>query len=212
VANRGAVDTPMLQSALGEVKQAFAHIQEPSWMEWGSLILALPPQNVANDHESQDRVQKEAELLTKLIDGAISQSEYEQQIGESGKDVAGERSDSSAVEFVAPGSADRDGSQAEGQSEGVSLGQESATARPTPRSKRKANDSPIRDTTASASSILIKKKLPMAVMTPTYVAEMRTRTVKSSAKSSAKSGDDVEDYPAPVGRVCGLALHDRPSF
>jgi hypothetical protein len=31
--NRGAVDTPMLQSALGKVKQAFAHIWEPSWME-----------------------------------------------------------------------------------------------------------------------------------------------------------------------------------
>jgi hypothetical protein len=173
VANCGAVDTPMLQSALGEVKQVFAHIQEPSWMEWGSLILASP-QYVANDHESQDQVQKEAELLTKLIDGAISQSEYEQQIGKSGKDVAGERSDSSAVEFVAPVGADRDGSRAEGQSEGVSLGQESATVRPTPQSKRKANDSPIRDTTASASMIHIKKKLPMAVMTPTYVAEMRT--------------------------------------
>jgi hypothetical protein len=212
VANCGAVDTPMLQLALGEVKQVFAHIQEPSWMEWRSLILASPPQYVANDHESQDRVQKEAELLMKLINGAISQSEYEQQIGESGKDVAGERSDSSAVEFVAPVGADRDGSQAEGQSEGVSLGQESATVRPTPRSKRKANDSPICDTTASAGTILIKKKLPMAVMTPTYVAETRTRTAKSSAKSSAKSGDDVEDYLASVGRVCGLALHDRPSF
>jgi hypothetical protein len=132
VANRSAVDTPMLQSALGKVKQVFAHIQEPSWMEWGSLILASPPQYVVNDRESQDRVQKEAELLTKLIDGVISQSEYEQQIGESGKDVAGERSDSSAVKFMAPVGADWDGSQAEGQLEGVSLGQELATVRPTP--------------------------------------------------------------------------------
>jgi hypothetical protein len=82
VANHDVVDTPMLQSALGKVKQVFAHIQEPSWMEWGSLILALPPQYVANDHKSQDWVQKEAKLLMKLIDGAISQSEYEQQIGE----------------------------------------------------------------------------------------------------------------------------------
>jgi hypothetical protein len=133
--NHGAVDTPMLQSALGEVKQVFAHIQEPSWMEWGSLILALPPQYVANDRKLQDRVQKEAELLTKLIDGAISQSEYEQWIGDSGKDVAGERSNSSVVKFMAPISANRDGSRVEGQLEGVSLGQESATMRPTPRSK-----------------------------------------------------------------------------
>jgi hypothetical protein len=135
VVNCGAVDTPMLQSALGKVQQVFAHIQEPSWMEWGSLILALPPQYVVNDRESQDRVQKEAELLTKLIDGAISQSEYEQRIGNSGKDVAGERSDSSAVEFMAPIGANLDGSQVEGQSEGVSLSQESATVRPTPQLK-----------------------------------------------------------------------------
>jgi hypothetical protein len=74
------------------------------------------------------------------------------------------------------------------------------------------NDLPIRDTTASAGTILIKKKLLMAVMTLTYVAETRTQTAKSSAKSSAKSGDDVEDYLAPVGRVCGLALHDCLSF
>jgi hypothetical protein len=64
----------------------------------------------------------------------------------------------------------------------------------------------------STGTILIKKKLPMAMMTLTYVAEMRTRTAKSSVKLSAKSGDDIEDYLAPVGRVCCLVLHDHPSF
>jgi hypothetical protein len=100
----------------------------------------------------------------------------------------------------------------EGQLEGVSLSQESATMWPSPRSKQKANNSPIHDTTASASTILIKKKLLMAVMMLTYIAEMRTQTTKSSAKLSAKSGDDIEDYPAPVGWVCCLVLHDRPLF
>jgi hypothetical protein len=61
----------------------------------------------------------------------------------------------------------------EGQSEGVPLGQESAAVRPTPQSKQKANDSPVHNTTASASTILIKKKLLMAVMTPIYIAKMR---------------------------------------
>jgi hypothetical protein len=84
--------------------------------------------------------------------------------------------------------------------------------RPTPRSKRKANDSPIRDTTVSAGTILIKKKLLMAVMMLTYVAEARTRTAKSSAKSSVKLGDNIEDYPAPVGWVCCLVLHNHLSF
>jgi hypothetical protein len=96
-------------------------------MEWGSLILALPPQYVVNDHKSQDRVQKKAELLTKLTNSAISQLEYEQQIGNSGKDVAGGKLDSSAVEFMAPIGADQDGSQVEGQSKGVFLSQELAT-------------------------------------------------------------------------------------
>jgi hypothetical protein len=82
VANHNAVDTPMLQLALGKVKQMFAHIQEPSWMEWGLLILALPPQYIVNDCKLQDQVQK-GKLLTKLIYGAISQLEYEQQIGDS---------------------------------------------------------------------------------------------------------------------------------
>jgi hypothetical protein len=71
---------------------------------------------------------------------------------------------------------------------------------------------PIHDTTASTGMILIKKKLPMAVITPTYIAKTRTRTAKSSVKSSAKLGDNIEDYPAPIGWVCGLVLHNRLSF
>jgi hypothetical protein len=74
------------------------------------------------------------------------------------------------------------------------------------------NDLPIRDTTASTGTILIKKKLPMAVMMLTYVAETRTQTAESSAKLSVKLGDNVEDHLAPVGQVCGLVLHDCPSF
>jgi hypothetical protein len=71
------------------------------------------------------------------------------------------------------------------------------------------NNSPICNTTASAGTILIKKKLLMAVMTLTYIAKMSNQTAKSSVKSSAKLEEDVKDYLAPVGWVCGIVLHNH---
>jgi hypothetical protein len=72
----------------------------------GIAYLGLAPTECC---ESQNQIQKEAGLLIKLIDSAISQSEYEQQIRDSEKDVASKKSDSSAVKFVVPIGANWDG-------------------------------------------------------------------------------------------------------
>jgi hypothetical protein len=76
----------------------------------GITYLGLAPTECCEQLQITGLDSEEAELLTKLIDSAISQSEYEQQIRDSEKDVASKKSDSSAVKFVAPIGANQNGS------------------------------------------------------------------------------------------------------
>jgi hypothetical protein len=197
------MNSPDLQAMLQEARRGFAHLNQVTWLSWGLLLLPHMPATSAINDKLEALAIKIQEAEDSFTEGVISQEEYNVVTAdiEEKKGLLQRE-----LQLVGSGSLGKERTGESEESGNARSESDIAGAagllddnRPTPRPKRKADDT-LEDVRGDAGSTKATRP-PIPMMT------VPNRKKEKGPSKQVASSSGVDDDKAPEGPVSDCPMH-----